>query len=543
MTKLADIHLPGSAGRFGGQHGTRSLLLAGLFPALLLISLIPVLLTTVPPLVDYPNHLARLHILAFFEDISALRQNYAIDWSVRPNLGMDILLPSLARIVGVYDAGRIFVAGTLLLLVAGTIFLRHIVLERIGLIPVLTFLVLYNHILFLGFLNYIFGVGIFLFLFSWWIHVRERINAFYIVSFSMFACGLFFVHFFAVCVYAFSVLAFEAWRAKRRAAADARPVHEIAAGLCQFVPVAALTVFWLSQAAGRGAGLGITYGSLDWKLLALFSPVVFGGMALDVVLAVSALAVVVWAWRSGKVAIADPMRWPIAGLSLIALFVPNNITGVEIWAGDARLPLVIVLLTIASVQVSVEDRTVVRAAMCGMLVLFTWRIVDVTATWNRIDGDFREFRTALHQVKPGSSILLVQDRDDMPAAGKPFRPMQYWHMASLGAIERSTLTPMQFTGHMSLRAADRRLAIDSSIGSPLSRKTLRDDRFTPNSVLVKRYAVTRHLRPYWGEWPRKFDYVLVVRFSNLENPVPEILKPLVTGSFFDIYSIDSGTGG
>lgn len=45
------------------------------------------------------------------------------------------------------------------------------------------------------------------------------------------------------------------------------------------------------------------------------------------------------------------------------------------------------------------------------------------------------------------------------------------------------------------------------------------------------------MRPYWGAWPETFDYVVAIRFGNWENPVPDVLTPVVRGSFFDVYRI------
>src|SRR5205085_8498391 len=75
--------------------------------SLFVISVAPVLLVRIPAMVDYVNHLARMHLLV---DAAAGRLNpaYAMDWRLYPNLAVDIIVPWLAQLVGVETATRIF---------------------------------------------------------------------------------------------------------------------------------------------------------------------------------------------------------------------------------------------------------------------------------------------------------------------------------------------------------------------------------------------------------------------------------------------------
>jgi hypothetical protein len=54
---------------------------------------VPIMSVVVPPLVDYPNHLARMHILAAYADSPALQANYIIAWKLSPYLAMDLIIP------------------------------------------------------------------------------------------------------------------------------------------------------------------------------------------------------------------------------------------------------------------------------------------------------------------------------------------------------------------------------------------------------------------------------------------------------------------
>lgn len=60
----------------------------------------PVVLTPFPPLLDYPNHLALLHILATYSDSPILQQFYEPDVALNGNMGLVAGALPLAYMLG-----------------------------------------------------------------------------------------------------------------------------------------------------------------------------------------------------------------------------------------------------------------------------------------------------------------------------------------------------------------------------------------------------------------------------------------------------------
>src|ERR1700712_5414672 len=69
---------------------------AAVFALCFAVAAVPVLVVQTLPLFDYPNHLARMHILAHPDD-AVLQRFYEIRWQLLPNLAMDGVVPLLAR--------------------------------------------------------------------------------------------------------------------------------------------------------------------------------------------------------------------------------------------------------------------------------------------------------------------------------------------------------------------------------------------------------------------------------------------------------------
>ena len=500
-------------------------------------ALAPIFFVTVPTLVDYPNHLARIHILANLHEIPALAENYTTEWTLIPNLGIDLLLPVIARAVGTYDAGRIFISVVILSNIIGVLFLRRVLYGRLDSLPIFFFLFIYSHLFFWGFLNYFFGIGLYLIFFASWIVLRDDLRLWKVGLFSLLSVILFFIHFMALGVYSLSILAYEAWRFVDRRD-QPRRVRLAALALLQFFPVGLLTVLWVGGVTGGGGGNGdLIYGDLKWKIFALFSPAVYSGRWFDLVTLVTAFGAILWMVGERPFSISKPLRWPLMVLCIAAIAMPHESRSIEVWGIDLRLPPVIMMLFIGAARLKETHRARYRTAVYAACALVVLRAIDVALLWTGMDARFHEFRQAVQKIEPGASLLVVQDREDLPDNLKPLGDRPFWHMASLAIIERSVFTPLQFTGHMALRATEKRHPIDTPVGTPVSREGLKEAETLNNNELARNYATTKYLRTYWGEWQKNFDYVLVVRFANTENPSPGYLKPIVNGSFFDIYGV------
>src|SRR6266852_3219038 len=71
--------------------------IAVLLVLMLLVASIPIWTNPLPPLSDYVNHLARMHVIAAINSDPDLARFYEIDWQPIPNLMMDLIVPVLAR--------------------------------------------------------------------------------------------------------------------------------------------------------------------------------------------------------------------------------------------------------------------------------------------------------------------------------------------------------------------------------------------------------------------------------------------------------------
>ena len=203
--------------------------IAALFVMLAAITSIPILLHPWPPLSDYINHLARMHVIATIGKDASLPTYYFIQWQIIPNLMMDIAVPILARATNIYLAGQLFTVASFALIMSGVLVLNRSLFGHWSASSLIALPLLYNNVFLVGVMNYIFGIGLSLWALAVWIWLRERHRLLRLAVSTVFSFALFFCHLFALGLYGLGLLAYETWRlwSEHR--------HDLRRGLLDFV--------------------------------------------------------------------------------------------------------------------------------------------------------------------------------------------------------------------------------------------------------------------------------------------------------------------
>jgi hypothetical protein len=524
----------------------RGFLTLGLYVVLSAAMLSPLLWASVPALVDYPNHLARMWILVHRTDIPELARDYVVHWRILPDLAMDLVVPALSRVIPVEVAGRVFIALTMLGLIAGTATLHRVLHGRFAIWPIWSVLFVYNAVLFWGFLSCLFAIAVYLFMFSGWIATRGWRVLPRILVFSAAGALLFLLHVFAFGLYGLSVSSYEVGRRIKGRRLPLKSLASCAVICLQFVP--GLLLWYASL--GQVASAYTAYGNLGNKVYALFAPVNFGVVAapFDRVMWLAVAVFVLLAAKRGALKLAPGMGLPLAALLVAAVLMPYYANGSAL--ADIRLPVTLPFVILASTQFTVSQKWLLRLLGGVALVAFALRIWTVSESWKDYDRSFNEFRAASAVIAPGARLLIVgadirgdnmipEDKARLPGIptvlGK-LQPVVFWQLGALAVIDRSAFFPYLFTEATPLDVAPRNRGV-SGWGMPVTPEDLAK---SADSRGTKAFDDVRDLygQPmYWRDWPQTFDYVLWIDCGGMPEPRFTQLRPLAAGSVFKIYQI------
>ena len=141
------------------------------------LQIAPLFLIKYLPLVDLPNHEARIAILAHYGSNPSMHRYYVSDWRPIPDMAFDLFAVPLVRLgLTPVEAGRCFLAVAALLYVDRRAPARKAAAGKRSWLGVILPFLFYSSALFYGFVNFVFGFGAFLVVYGLWLRWHGRMT-------------------------------------------------------------------------------------------------------------------------------------------------------------------------------------------------------------------------------------------------------------------------------------------------------------------------------------------------------------------------------
>ena len=397
---------------------------------MLTLSAVPVFSTVLPPLVDYPNHLARMHLLAAGGDAF-----YSVHWTVLPNLAEDLIVPPLGQVMPLDIAAKLFLVTIFALMAGGVIWLNRVAIGVWQIWPLLGFLLLYNRILLWGFLNYLIGVGVALCGTALWLSLERRRWWLRLASSMLVAMACFFSHVAAFGFYALAIIGVELLpaaaelRARRRRAFGRR----IAIAAPQFVAPAAL---WLGVRDDVPVGT-ISYADLPRKADLLFSVFDNYHRGFDVVCFALFLTLIGWLLWTGRLGLAPRLATAAGIVFAVYLLLPTQIYGGS--GTDHRLPVAFFLLLVAASAPRFPSPRIAAAVGIAAVSVLVARLAVIEHAWRGADRVYSADLAGIDALPRGSRLAIAHPADLFHVGSAP-----EVHLPVLAIPRRGVFVPSLF---------------------------------------------------------------------------------------------------
>jgi len=481
--------------------------------------ILPVLLAEIPAMVDYPNHLARMSILAR-AGTAQEHPLYQVVWAPYANLAMDVIVPPIARWIGVEAATKAFYLISQILIIGGTATLAAAAGGAAMVAATIACLLLYAMPFAFGFVNFEFALGLALFALAIWIWLADRPLALRLAVHAIAVVVLYFAHLFALGIYGFAIGVIELWRLKQQAPS----LHRTA---ILFLGMAAPAI---AVAALAGAGGGAIGGAgTSWSASAkLFWLNMLNGWSREFSLVLTLLLAIplCLAFTRGWLRLVGPGPWLAAGFALLFLALPFRLFDTAFVDGRVLIAALLILpaFTVAHVQCAQTARTF-RAALVLACLVNAGFAIFVQLSYR---ADYRALIAAFEHIPPGSRLLPAGlGKEEDPPSNLLDYPM--YHAATLAVHTRDAFVPTLFTspGKQPLRPhpSVQHLKLLEGAAIPWN--------------LLQAYAsgvIPPDDLGYVRNWTRDFDYLLLVnpKGETLHSP---LLEPVASGSRFGLYRI------
>lgn len=402
-----------------------------LFIVLFALAAVPVFSCGILPLVDYPNHLARMGLIARLPHDPGLNRFYALDWRPIPDLAMDVLVPPLLHLMPLEWAGKLFVLASFLLLAGGAALVHRVVFARWSPWPLVAFLVLYNRVLLWGMLNDLFGLGLALSAFAAMIALARRAVWLRLLVGTVFAVAVYGAHLAAFGIYGVLWLGHEAAPLLDRDRRGDGASRLVVAALPFLVPLALLPL------AAAAPGNGMVHFALLRKPDLLFSVFDLYHRPFDVACFVIVVAALGLAYWCGWLVLARQLRLPLALLGLAYLVMPSDIMGAT--GVDRRLPLALALVLAGGSAWTLTGPWRERAFLAGAALMLLLRLGTVEASWLASGREYRTLLAGLDAIPRASRVAVA-----FPSAAINVQATPLVHFAVLAAARRDAFVPTLF---------------------------------------------------------------------------------------------------
>lgn len=506
--------LPSShAPRLGGTTA-----ILAMYVALSLLSLLPFVVVEHPPVLDYPNHVARLFLACNAGD-PVIAGMYKYQLGIIPNLAVDLINLPLCRLMAPAAVVKtLTVASLLLIYVSGWIIQRKLFGHPTAFLLLLPAIAL-NLVTTMGYVNFLAGIAIAIFLIGIAIGREHDFKALLLLC-NVGGLVLFFCHIFSL---AFALVFFFGLMLGR----VALNIRGVAEASLRTAALFALPLVLTAFVPGEGQGLSIDYSGKVRMLVALFMTQHFAISIFSLVL----LASFYLLFRKRLVKVHPLLRIPLIILGIYVAVVPSRIQdAVDV---DSRTLVAIAYLFFLAIHPAHHESKITAALAAVSAGVAAVQIWATLAVWQPFSREVAEFRQSLNILPSSASVLSVAERD---GDGGSAQPLAYTHLTSYATIDRQVFNPIEFTGvgMQPLSVTPRYARLDTPGAFPFKPETAIELK-SPSADLERR-AYEKNAE-FALRWPERFDYVIYYHFGRRQNFDPAVLTEIRRGSFFSILKV------
>jgi len=337
---------------------------------------LPILSVTYFPLVDFPNHLARCWILSHYGAVAGYRSAYQLVLDPIPNLGVDLVLTALLSITPLLMAVKLFMVLLVVMYAAGCHLLFRAVHGEPAWIAIPAMCTVYSSMLLYGFVNYVFGLALFLIVFACWLEWRRDWTGWRVAAMVLLVTTAYLAHLSAYAFLGFAFLTVTAWRLARRHLR----VGPALLGLAPLLPPLFLFFIFMTRTGRVGA---VQWNTLGNKLAGLAPFFLSYRLGFDLLFCAVTIALLAAAWSARQGWHADRMVATVGGLFFI-MYLATPLVLFTSSAADARWIPPGILLLAASLHIALERRTA-RLLFATYMLLSLVRVGLIWKDWIALD--------------------------------------------------------------------------------------------------------------------------------------------------------------
>ncbi len=374
---------------------------------LALLSTVPLLSPSIPPLTDLLGHMGRYRVQLDLASDPVLQRYYGFEWALIGNLGVDLLVQVIAPLIGLEPAVKLIVIAIVAITTSGFLLLSHQVHGRIGVAAFFALPLAYSFPFQFGFVNYCLSMALAFLAFALWIRlgasgqIRFRLLLFVPISFIIWLAHI-------SGWGAFGLFAFAAECIRLRDAGNRWILAIIKGGLHCVPLVLPLVIMLISRGSGAEGGTGDWFHWItkyQWVMMALSDRWQgFDIASVMILLLIIAASVILSGLRFNR-------TLALAAVFLFAAFLimPRILIGSAY--ADMRLAPYMLALGLLAIETNSDASSKFKSAlMAAGLLFFGVRTAAMTASFRSYDSAITSELGAISHIPRGARVVALISR-------------------------------------------------------------------------------------------------------------------------------------
>jgi hypothetical protein len=358
---------------------------------------LPIIIVEYPPIVDYPNHLARIFLMNRWSTDPGVSKEFLLQLTPIPNVACDVVIYLLMKLFNIEIAGKIFLILLIALHVYGCHLLAKTIYGTFHWMAIPATLLFYNSTFLYGFINFTMGIGCYLVCFAKWFNWRRSWSPLRVAAIVILSVICYLAHFTS---YAFLGLSCAVILASDFLKKEITFTATVKSILPLLLPIFLFLLF-MSRSGEVGA---IEFDSLKRKATLLFQLIRSYNAVFD---AVICLLLAFWLLANEYFRAAPP-RFEKQLLSISILFwiayllCPHSLFTLS--SGDARFVIAAGILLLLSYIPARELKF--KGVLLITLILLA-RIAFIAKTWLSLSAKTKEMVALLDTLPEGCHIYHI----------------------------------------------------------------------------------------------------------------------------------------
>nr|WP_294848816.1 hypothetical protein [uncultured Sphingomonas sp.] len=372
--------------------------------AMILLAFVPLLWPAIPPVVDLGGHMGRYKVAMDLANSATLQQWYDFHWVPVGNLGVDLLVVPLGKLIGLEPATKLIVMSIPPLTVAGLLWVAREVHNRLPPTVAFALPLAFGHPFMFGFVNYALSMALALLAFGLWLRLgrlgKPRLRAALFVPISFI---IYFAHAFGWGTLGLLCYSAEVVRQHDRGNRWWRAVFTAIPHALPLAGPVLMILLWRSDANG-----GFTRHFFDWQfkweyLLKIFRDrwEMFDKASAAVLAGVLALAIF-----HPRLTLSRNLLFSALVLTAVYFLLPRMIFGSAY--ADMRITPYIVMLYVLAIRFRFDTdlhfaRILAVLAVAFLLIRLGSNTASFAMAWDKQRDQLR----AIDHIEKGSRVAIL----------------------------------------------------------------------------------------------------------------------------------------